>query len=237
MRAKPSMHQKKPRHRQNDFFRGIASGWSRLPGKRWIIAGLAVVVTGTVLGLVRVDILDTRFFVARNPSPLLAPQRPLVQEFQVRGRLRRLEINFGTHNTLPRGRVQIQLQKGSDTVYTTEIAGEHIQGNRFTAIPISERVLRGTYRMFLTYHPAGPGEKLSVWLSRKDQYPRGRLWVNGKLHSGDMLFRAYYQAGVWEGAQVLTQRFHICDTWILWLLLGVFSVLTGWTLKIWILSW
>jgi len=200
----------------------------------WVM--IVVVASVAVLVFCRFDILDTRFFVARNPSPLLAPRRPLIQEFQVRGRLSKLDINFGTHNSRLRGRLLLRLMRKQTKVFSTEIAGKKIRNNRFTRIPVAAPVPPGTYRMFLTYLPVEPGEKLSVWLSRKNQYLRGRLWVNGKLQPGDMLFRAYYRAGIWEGIRVLAQRFQAFAPWVLWLLLSLFVFFTVWTMRNWVFT-
>jgi len=199
-------------------------------GNKWLYGVLLALFAGLLFFPKYYDVLDTGFYMNQVPSPIMTPDKTIVQEFSVNGPLSRLDIRFGTYDNTPRGTLRLRIRKSTSIVFEKEIPGNRIRNNWMTSFPVSPRLPAGNYRLILQFLPADEKDKLSVWITHNDRYSRGRLFINQSLQSGDLAFRAYYRSRLLAGLRTFLQRFHVLPGYaivlllVLWFFFGILAL-------------
>ena len=146
------------------------------------------------------QVLDDSRYVNEHPLPLSGENKNLTQEFRTPGPLTRIDIMLANYKVKPKGgTLRLTVSKENQRLFLKNYPANTVEDNRFYCFNIdSHRIPRGNYRLRLDYFPQNKKEKLAVWISRKNLYPYGNLYVNGKQIQGDMTFRVYYRSTIWK---------------------------------------
>lgn len=128
------------------------------------------------------------------PLPLSRENKNVSQEFKTSGPLSRIDIMLANYKVKPGGgTLRLSIFEKNKRLYLKNYPANTTEDNRFYSFKIDPgKIPGGNYRLQLDYFPKDKKEKLAVWTYKKDIYPFGGLYVNGKQREGDMTFRTYY---------------------------------------------
>lgn len=190
-----------------------------------LISVMLILVVGSFV-TADFEILDSPRYYADQPSPPLTPRRRVAQEFLVRGELSRLSIRFGTHGRKPSGRLHLKiLDSQNRRVAIQRYDAGGIADNDFTHFRFDQPIEKGRYTLVMRYFPENRKDRLSVWMTRDNRYPWGRMEINRREVLGDMVFRVYHRASGIRSLGFFFRRFQVIGTPLLFILLLFYGIL------------
>jgi hypothetical protein len=120
------------------------------------------------------------------------------------------------------GTLQLGIFKEKRCLFLKKYPANTVEDNKFYTFDINPgKVPRGEYTLHLKHFPGDKKEKLAVWIVRKDIYPFGSLFVDGKQAQGDMTFRVYYLSTLWQQRGRIIEE--IPPLWLsrFWIVIGL----------------
>jgi hypothetical protein len=94
------------------------------------------------------------------------------------------------------GILRLTIYKENRLLFLENYPANTVEDNRFYTFKIDKKFPAGNYRLQLNYFPKDKKERLAAWTSKRDLYPFGNLYANGKQIEGDMTFRVYYKSTI-----------------------------------------
>ena len=177
------------------------------------------------------QVLDYSRYINEFPQPLFSEgekKQKLIQTFRAPGPLTRIDVMLGTYTEkLKGGRFQLGIYNDKQCLFLKNDPANLIKDNQFYMFLIpKDKIPAGSYSLILQFLP-DQQEHLAVWTSRKDIYPYGNFFVNGKKQEGDMTFRVYYRSTLWKARDHLLEK--IPSLWFsrFWLIIGLLLVLAA----------
>lgn len=176
------------------------------------------------------QVLDYARYTNEFPQPLVnedSQMQRLGQTFRTPGPLTRIDVMLGTYAEEPKdGALQLGIYDDKRCLFLKNDPAGRVKDNRFHTFLIPRgKVPRGSYSLELRFLPGERQERLATWTSRKDSYPYGDFFVNGKKQEGDMTFRVYYQATLWQARANLLDKIPVLWFGRGWLLIGFLLVI------------
>lgn len=149
------------------------------------------------------QVLDCSRYVNEHPLPLSGENKNISQDFRTPGPLTRIDIMLANYKIKPKGgTLRLSIFKEKQRLFLKNYPANTVEDNRFYCFTIDlGKIPGGNYRLRLDYFPQDQKEKLAVWISKKNLYPYGDLYVNEKQIQGDMTFRVYYCSTIWKEKQ------------------------------------
>jgi hypothetical protein len=173
-----------------------------LPGERRKLAlpALFLLLQVYLLFFKSFEVMDYSRYINEFPLPLFGKNKEVSQEFRTPGPLARIDIMLANYKIIPKGGVlRLSIFKGEKPLYLKNYPANTVEDNRFYSFPIrANNIPAGNYRLRLDYFPGDKKERLAAWISKKNVYPFGGLYVNNKQRQGDLTFRVYYDSTIWK---------------------------------------
>lgn len=145
------------------------------------------------------EVLDYCPYINEQPLPLFGENKTASQEFRTPGPLARIDIMMANYKIKPKdGILRLSIYKGNQLLFLKNYPANTVEDNRFYTFKIDKTFPAGNYRLQLNYFPQDKKERLAVWTSKRNLYPFGNLYANGKKIEGDMTFRVYYKSTIWK---------------------------------------
>jgi len=145
------------------------------------------------------DVLDYFPYINELPLPLFGENKNVSQEFRTPGPLARIDIMLANYKIKPKdGLLRLSIYKENQLLFLKNYPANTVEDNRFYSFKIDKKFPAGNYRLQLDYFPQDKKDKLAAWTGKKDLYPFGNLYANGKQIQGDMTFRVYYKSTIWK---------------------------------------
>ncbi|UCH97359.1 MAG: hypothetical protein JSV88_11050 [Candidatus Aminicenantes bacterium] len=145
-------------------------------------------------------VLDYSSYINEHPLPLFGENKNVSQEFRSPGPLARIDIMLANYKIKPKtGTLRLSIFKENQRLYLKNYPANTVEDNLFYSFNMNpDKFPADHYRLQLNYFPQDKKERLAVWTSKKNRYPFGNLYVNGKQQQGDMTFRVYYNSTIWK---------------------------------------
>jgi len=145
------------------------------------------------------DVLDYFPYINELPLPLFGENKNVSQEFRTPGPLARIDIMMANYKIKPKdGLLRLSIYKENQLLFLKNYPANTVEDNRFYSFKIDKKFPAGNYRLQLDYFPQDKKDRLAAWTSKKNLYPFGNLYANGKQIQGDMTFRVYYKSTIWK---------------------------------------
>jgi hypothetical protein len=145
------------------------------------------------------EVLDYFPYVNEHPLPLFGENKNASQEFRTPGTLARIDIMMANYKIKPKdGILRLSIYKENQLLFLKNYPANTVEDNRFYSFKIDKKFPAGNYRLQLNYFPRDKKERLAAWTGKRDLYPFGNLYANGKQIEGDMTFRVYYKSTIWK---------------------------------------
>lgn len=145
------------------------------------------------------EVLDYFPYVNEHPLPLLGENNNASQEFRTPGPLARIDIMMANYKIKPKdGILRLSIYKENQLRFLKNYPANTVEDNRFYSFKIDKKLPAGHYRLQLNYFPKDQKERLAAWTSKRNLYPFGNLYADGKQIEGDMTFRVYYKSTIWK---------------------------------------
>lgn len=171
------------------------------------------------------EILDTNFYNSKIPSPILKRGTNVVQKFLVRGNLKKISIKFGNYDMKLKGYISLKILDSHNKNFAEcKCSAKKIINNKFYDFFFKGKVKKGKYKLQIKYFPESNNEKLSVWMTEKNKYRWGNLYIDNKKYSGDIVFRVFYEANLVEGVSVFFERFHLFKKNVIFVILIIYLI-------------
>ncbi|MGD2086734.1 MAG: hypothetical protein PVH61_11155 [Candidatus Aminicenantes bacterium] len=106
--------------------------------------------------------------------------------------------NTKGNKVYPKNKVSEGISKKAQLLFLKNYPAKTVEDNRFYSFKIDKKIPAGNYRLQLNYFPKDKRDKLAAWSGKRDLYPFGNLYANGKQIEGDMTFRVYYKSTIWK---------------------------------------
>jgi hypothetical protein len=184
---------------------------------KFVALGIFLLVQVYLFLLKDFEVQDYCPYINEHPLPLFGENKDVFQEFRTPGLLARIDIMMANYKIKPKdgilrlsiykeggGTPNLLLQvsdgisKKSQLLFLKNYPANTVEDNRFYTFKIDKKIPAGNYRLQLNYFPKDKKEKLAAWTSKKNLYPYGNLYANGKKIEGDMTFRVYYKSTIWK---------------------------------------
>jgi hypothetical protein len=164
---------------------------------KFIALGIFLLVQVYLFLLKNFEVLDYFPYINEHPLPLFGENKNVSQEFRTPGPLARIDIMMANYKIKPKdGILRLTILKKSQLLFLKNYPANTVEDNRFYTFKIDKKIPAGDYRLQLNYFPKDKKEKLAAWTSKKNLYPFGNLYANGKKIEGDMTFRVYYKSTI-----------------------------------------
>lgn len=145
------------------------------------------------------EVLDYCPYINEHPLPLFGENKNASQEFRTPGPLARIDIMMANYKIKPKdGILRLSVYKKNQLLFLKNYPADTVEDNRFYTFKIEKKIPAGNYCLQLNYFPKDKKEKLAAWSTKRDLYPFGNLYANGKKIEGDMIFRVYYKSTIWK---------------------------------------
>ncbi len=145
------------------------------------------------------DVLDYFPYINELPFPLFGENKNVSQEFRTPGPLARIDIMMANYKIKPKdGLLRLTIYKENQLLFLKNYPANTVEDNRFYSFKIDKKFPAGNYRLQLDYFPQDKKDKLAAWTGKRDLYPFGNLYANGRQIEGDMTFRVYYKSTIWK---------------------------------------
>lgn len=194
-----------------------------------LLPGLFIFFQVYLVFIKNYQVLDYAHYINEFPQPLFGADRQtpkLSQTFRTPGPLTRIDVMLGTYAEKPQeGALQLGIYNDRQCLFLKNDPAGRVKDNRFHTFLIPRgKVPAGSYSLELRFLPGERQERMAIWTSQKDIYPYGDFFLNGKKQEGDMTFRVYYQATLWQARAHLLEK--IPSLWFsrVWLLVGFLLV-------------
>lgn len=145
------------------------------------------------------EVLDYCPYSNEHPLPLFGENKNVSQEFRTPGPLARIDIMMANYKIKAKdGILRLSVYKQKQLLFLKNYPANTVEDNRFYTFKIDKKIPAGNYRLQLNYFPKDKKDKLAAWSGKRDLYPFGNLYANGKQIEGDMTFRVYYKSTIWK---------------------------------------
>jgi len=145
------------------------------------------------------EVLDYYPYINEHPLPLFGENKNVSQEFRTPGPLARIDIMMANYKIKPKdGLLRLSIYKENQLLFLKNYPANTVEDNRFYSFKIDKKFPAGNYRLQLDYFPQDKKDKLAAWTGKRNLYPFGNLYANGKQIEGDMTFRVYYKSTIWK---------------------------------------
>jgi hypothetical protein len=164
---------------------------------KFVALGIFLLVQVYLFLLKDFEVLDYCPYINEHPLPLFEENKNVSQEFRTPGPLARIDIMMANYKIKPKGGIlRLTIYKENQLLFLKNYPANTVEDNRFYSFKIDKKFPAGNYRLQLNYFPRDKKEKLAAWTSKRDLYPFGNLYANGKQIEGDMTFRVYYKSTI-----------------------------------------
>lgn len=176
-----------------------------------LLLGLFVFLQVYLIFIKDYRVLDYSRYANDFPQPLFGENKiseKISQSFRTPGPLSRIDIMLANYKVKPEGGAfQLGIFKGKQCLSLKRYPANTVEDNQFYTFAVDRgKVPPGTYTLELRHFPGNEKERLAVWTFKKDIYPYGNLFVNGKPQEGDMTFRVYYRSTLWQQRDRLIEK-------------------------------
>ena len=153
------------------------------------------------------SIQDYHDYVNEFPLPLFGETKKIAQEFRTPGVLAEIDIMLANYLKIPEsGFIRLSIFKQAKRLFLKNFPANQAEDNRFYSFPIEGvKIPKGDYRLQLEFFRENSEDKLAAWITKRNIYPQGNLYLNGNLHEGDLTFRVYYHSTIWNARDKLLQ--------------------------------
>jgi len=167
----------------------------------WSLLLLFLMLQVYVLFFLQVDVLHFSYYLNETPLPLFGENKTVSQEFRCPGPLTRIDVMLADYLKKPEsGSLHLTILKNGKNMFKQDFPANRVEDNRFYSFPIQSqsngRLPKGNYMFQLSYTPGNPNDKLAAWMSPRNIYPYGNLFVNGIQKDGDLTFRVYFASTI-----------------------------------------
>jgi hypothetical protein len=166
---------------------------------KFAVLGIFLLVQVYLFLFKNFEVLDYCPYINEYPLPLFGENKNASQEFRTPGPLARIDIMMANYKIKPKdGILRLSIYKKNQLLFLKNYPANTVEDNRFYTFKIDKNFPADNYRLQLNYFPKDKREKLAAWTSKRDLYPFGNLYANGKKIQGDMTFRVYYKSTIWK---------------------------------------
>jgi len=164
---------------------------------KFVALGIFLLVQVDLFLFKNFEVQDYFPYINEHPLPLFGENKNVSQEFRTPGPLARIDIMMANYKIKPKGGIlRLTIYKENQLLFLENYPANTVEDNRFCSFKVDKKIPAGSYRLQLDYFPQDKKEKLAAWTSKRNLYPFGNLYANGKKIEGDMTFRVYYKSTI-----------------------------------------